>query len=146
MTRLQLNLLSNFAGQGWAALMSLAFVPLYIKFLGIEAYGLIGFYAMLQAAIQILDLGLTQTMNREMARYSALPEKSSEARHFVRTLEIGYWAIGIFVGAVVLVISPFIASHWIKSGHDNGVSDRTSMAAQLLRRGAFGPPKADTVQ
>jgi O-antigen/teichoic acid export membrane protein len=116
MTRLQLNLLSNFAGQGWAALMSLAFVPLYIKFLGIEAYGLIGFYAMLQAAIQILDLGLTQTMNREMARYSALPEKSSEARDFVRTLEIGYWAIGILVGAIVLAISPFIASHWIKSG------------------------------
>ena len=68
MTRLQLNLVANFAGQGWTAIMVLAFVPLYLKFLGIEAYGLIGFYAMLQAAFQILDLGLSQTINREMAR------------------------------------------------------------------------------
>ncbi len=116
MTRLKFNLVANFAGQGWTALMALAFVPLYIKFLGIEAYGLIGFYAMLQAAFQILDLGLSQTMNREMARYSTLPEKSSEARDIVRTLEIGYWAIGIIIGIAILILSPFIARHWIKPG------------------------------
>lgn len=116
MTRLQLNLVANFAGQGWTALMALAFVPLYLKFLGIEAYGLIGFYAMLQAAFQILDLGLSQTMNREMARYSALPEKSGEARDIVRTLEVGYWAIGIALGIAILIAAPFIAGHWIKPG------------------------------
>ncbi len=116
MTRLQLNLVANFVGQGWTAVMALAFVPLYIKFLGIEAYGLIGFYAMLQAAFQILDLGLSQTMNREMARYAAMPEKSGEARDLVRTLEVGYWVIGIVLGIVVVIAAPFIAGHWIKPG------------------------------
>jgi hypothetical protein len=33
--------------------------------MGMEAYGLIGFYFMLQGVIQILDLGLSPTMNRE---------------------------------------------------------------------------------
>ncbi len=116
MTRLQLNLVANLAGQGWTALMALAFVPLYIRFLGVEAYGFIGFYAMLQAAFQILDLGLSQTMNREMARYSALPEKGGEARDFVRTLEVGYWVIGILLGVSVLVAAPVIAEHWVKPG------------------------------
>ncbi len=116
MTRLQLNLIANFTGQGWATLMGLAFVPLYIKFLGIGAYGLIGFYAMLQASLQILDLGLSQTMNRELARYSVLADKAGEARDFVRTLESSYWAIGIIIGAAVCIASPFIAEHWIKSG------------------------------
>lgn len=96
--------------------MSLVFVPLYIKFLGIEAFGLIGFYAMLQGAFQILDLGLSQTMNREMARYSALPEKAEQARDFVRTLEIGYLAIGVVIGIGLLTAAPFIAEHWIKTG------------------------------
>ncbi len=96
--------------------MALAFVPLYIKFLGIEAYGLIGFFAMLQGAFQILDFGLSQTMNREMARYSVLPDKSGEARDLVRTLEVGYWAIGIVISIVVITASPFIAEHWIKRG------------------------------
>jgi O-antigen/teichoic acid export membrane protein len=116
MSLLKRNIIANFAGQGWAALMALAFVPIYIKFLGIEAYGLIGFFAMLQASFQILDLGLSQTMNREMARYSVSPDKASEMRDFVRTFEFGYWAIGIAIGAAVLVASPLIAEHWIKAG------------------------------
>lgn len=116
MTLVKRNIIANFAGQGWAAVMALAFVPLYIKFLGIEAYGLIGFFAMLQGAFQILDLGLSQTMNREMARYSAIPDKAGEARDLVRTLELGYWAIGFVISIVVITASPFIAEHWIKPG------------------------------
>ena len=41
------------AGTGWSALMQIAFIPLYIKFMGIEAYGLVGFYITLQGALQI---------------------------------------------------------------------------------------------
>jgi O-antigen/teichoic acid export membrane protein len=116
MTLLKRNIVANFLGQGWAALMSLIFIPLYIKFLGIEAYGLIGFFAVMQATLQILDLGLSQTMNREMARYTVLPDKAAEARDLVRTLEIGYWIIGIAIGISVVAASPFIAKHWIKAG------------------------------
>jgi len=109
------NILANVAGQGWAACMQLAFIPLYIKFLGIEAYGLIGFYAMLQGSLQVLDFGLSQTMNRELARYSVLPDKAQDARNFVRTLEVGYWAIGIIIGFTIFFLAPYIAGHWIQS-------------------------------
>ena len=43
MTRLRKNLIANFAGQGAATLIQLAVTPVYIRYLGIEAYGLIGF-------------------------------------------------------------------------------------------------------
>ena len=115
MSCIKRNIIANFAGQGWSALMQLAFVPLYLKFLGIEAYGLIGFYIMLQAMLQVLDLGLSRTMNREMARCSDRPEKAEEARDLARTLEAGYWLIGIVIGAGVLAAAPWIASHWIKA-------------------------------
>jgi hypothetical protein len=49
----KLDLAANFAGVGWSVLMQIACVPLYLKFLGIEAYGLIGFYLMLQAIFQV---------------------------------------------------------------------------------------------
>src|SRR5512143_1602093 len=116
MSLLKRNIVANFMGQGWATLMALIFIPLYIKFLGMEAYGLIGFFAMMQAMLQVLDLGLSQTMNREMARYSVLPDKAAEARNFVRTLEIWYWIISIVVGVTVVAASPLIAGHWIKAG------------------------------
>ncbi len=114
-SRLKLNLLANFAGQGWSAIMGLAFIPIYIRLMGIEAYGLIGFYLTLQGVLQILDFGLSPTMNREMARYSVQPERATEARDFVRTLEVGYWALGVGIGLVIWFIAPFIATHWIKA-------------------------------
>src|SRR5580692_742250 len=113
---LKLDLAANFVGIGWYAVLQLACVPLYLKFLGIEAYGLVGFYLMLQAILQVLDFGLSPTMNREMARYSVQPEKAAEARDLVRTLEVGYWLIGIAIGAIILAAAPVIAADWIKVG------------------------------
>ena len=56
---LKRNLIANYLGQGWTALMGLAFIPLYINYLGIEAYGLIGLFAVLQGWLVLLDLGMT---------------------------------------------------------------------------------------
>ncbi len=112
---LKFGLMANFAGTGWAAVMQFACIPFFIKFLGIEGFGLIGFYLMLQGLLQVMDLGLSPTMNREMARYSIEPTKASEARDLVRTLEVGYWGIGLVLGAALLVAAPWIATRWITS-------------------------------
>jgi O-antigen/teichoic acid export membrane protein len=115
-SRLRVNLLANFAGTGWSALLQIICVPFYIKILGIEAYGLVGFFITLQAALRILDVGLTPTLNREMARYSVQPEKSAEMRDLVRSLEIGYWTAGILVGIAVATSARLISTHWINVG------------------------------
>ena len=67
---LRRNVLANYLGQGWRAIMSLAFVPVYIKYLGIEAYGLIGIFVMLQAWLTLLDMGMKPALAREMARFT----------------------------------------------------------------------------
>jgi O-antigen/teichoic acid export membrane protein len=113
-SRTKHNLLANFAGTAWTALMQLAFVPVYVRLMGIEAYGLVGFYVVLQAALQVLDLGLSPSMNREMARYSTRPQKAREARDLVRTLEISYCGIGLCICLGVLCIASQLATHWIK--------------------------------
>ena len=56
---LKKNLIANYVGNAWSALMSLLFVPGYIQYIGIEAYGLIGLFAMLQAWLGLLDMGMT---------------------------------------------------------------------------------------
>ena len=111
----KLDLAASLTASAWSMLLQMACVPLYIRFLGVEAYGLIGFYLMLQAILQVLDLGLSPTMNREMARYSVQPEKADEARDLVRTLELGYWLIGLMIGLVFVTASPWVAAHWIKA-------------------------------
>ncbi len=113
MSRVGANILANLAGGGWSFLVSIAVIPLYVKFLGIEAYGLLGFYMMLQGVLQVLDLGLSPTMNRELARYSTMPEKAGEARDLVRTLEVGYWLLGVLIGGTVMGTAHFFAYHWL---------------------------------
>jgi len=117
MNLLKKNIVANFVGSIWSAIMGLVFIPLYIKFIGIESWGLIGIFATLQIIFGLLDMGLSNTLNREMARLSVLPGKEQEMRNLVRTLELLYWCIAIFVGITVVLLSPFIAHHWVKSGH-----------------------------
>lgn len=62
------GLLVNYLGQAWAAVISFAFIPLYLKYLGPDAYALVGFYAVFQAWMSILDSGLTQYLQREVGR------------------------------------------------------------------------------
>ena len=113
---LKKNITANFAGTFWQALMGLIFVPLYIKYLGMESYGLIGIFGTLQVIFGLLDVGLGSTLTREMARLSVLPNKEQETRDLVRTLETLYWGIAIFAGIAVVSLAPLIAQYWIKAG------------------------------
>lgn len=117
MSILKKNIAANFAGSIWQSVMALAFIPLYIKFIGIESWGLIGIFATLQAIFGLLDMGISSTLNREMARLSVIPHKKQEMRNLVRTLEVIYWILAIFIGVTVVLLSPIIANHWIKAGH-----------------------------
>jgi O-antigen/teichoic acid export membrane protein len=115
MSQLRINLVANFAGKGWAALMGIVFIPLYIRLMGIESYGLVGFFTTLQAVFALFDLGLTTTLNREIARYSALADKSQDMHNLVRTLELVYWGLAFCIGVLVLVLSPFLSRGWVRA-------------------------------
>ena len=111
MTTVRTNVLANLAGQGWSAFLQLLLLPLYIHFLGVEAYGIVSLYVVLITSVQIFDLGLAQTLNRELARWRGLPERTAEVRDLVRTVEIVYWAIIAAVCAALLVLATaFIGS------------------------------------
>ncbi len=98
----------------WSALVSLAVVPLYLRYLGIENYGLIGFFVTIQALFQLLDMGMGPTMNREVARCTA-SDSLHEARNLLSTLEIIYWSMAVAILCIVLLLSPFISQHWLQS-------------------------------
>ncbi len=107
------NASANLAGRIWTALMSFAFVPLYIRLLGMEAYGLIGFFASMMAVFAILDLGLGLTVNRELARSAAQGGVGGDARDLFRTLEVVYWAIAAMIGIGIVLLAPLIVDHWL---------------------------------
>src|SRR5665647_830370 len=74
--------------RGWAGLLTLALAPLYIRFLGIEAYGVIGIYGTVQTLLTVLDLGLGVAFARELARLSAHPNSGPTIHDWFRTVEL----------------------------------------------------------
>src|SRR5947209_9898180 len=113
MASVKSNILANFVGRGVAALVGILFVPVYVRYLGIESYGLVGVFALLSSLSGFFDLGVTPTINRELARLSTRDDAAQEARDLVRTLETIYWSIGIFIGAAVIAVAPLIARRWV---------------------------------
>ena len=114
MSGVKLNIAANFVGSAWAALMSFLFIPLYIRFLGIESYGLIGVFMILQTTMTILDLGASTALNRELARLSAQQQNAPKMRDAVRTLEIPYWTLAILAGVILYLMTPFLSTYWLK--------------------------------
>lgn len=115
------NMIANLAGNGVLAVMQVLLVPVFIRSLGIRAYGFFGFYLGLQAMAQVFDLGLGTTLNREMARYSVEPEKSDEARALARTLEISGWMVALVAGGIMLGVVAWLAGRW---GRDESIGER----------------------
>lgn len=115
MSQIKRNIIANFIGKGWKVILNIAFVPLYIKFMGIEAYGLIGFFTSLLIFSSIADVGLRTTLNRELSRLSVFKENAQKMRDLVRTTEIIYWILAILTGGVIYLLAPYIASYWIKA-------------------------------
>ncbi len=127
--RLRANLLANFLGRAWAMLAGIAFVPLYLKFLGVSAYGLIGVYLSLLVVLTVAGFGLSATLSRETARLAARRKDWPALRDTLRTIEITY---GALVGAAVIILFACagpIAHRWIQV---SGVSEETVIRSVRL--------------
>ena len=107
------NIAANAAGAAVGLAVLLTAVPLYLRLLGAEAYGLVGLFATLMAAATALDLGLGATLNREVARMTARPADSPEFADVVATLRAAGWLVGLVLGALFAALAPLIAARWL---------------------------------
>lgn len=94
--------------------LSLALVPVYIKYLGVESYGLVGFFATLQVVAQVLDLGLSPTISRETSRAFQLKDFSWYFNLY-KTLVVIYWLVGVVLACVMWLLSPMVGRKWLSS-------------------------------
>jgi O-antigen/teichoic acid export membrane protein len=121
------NVVANFLGSAWAALIGLAFVPVYIRLMGIESYGIVGVLASLQAIFAILDLGLSQTASREMARLSTDPRNACVMGDTARTIEAVYWCASFAVAFFVFALAGFVSQSWLSPEHLSRASLREAI-------------------
>lgn len=110
---LRKNIIANYVSQIYVTIIGIVLLPLYITYMGTEAYGLIGFFTMLQAWFGILDLGLTPTIARETARYHGGSMTALTYRQLLRALTLIFLSIALVGGGVLLFMADYIAVKWL---------------------------------
>ncbi|MFS2015442.1 oligosaccharide flippase family protein [Massilia sp. CT11-108] len=110
---LKKNILANYASQLYITLIGIVLVPTYLRYMGPEAYGLVGFFTMLQAWFQLLDVGLTPTLSRETARFNAGVTDEVSFRRLLSTLELLFILVAVISFLAMVVGSDRIATHWL---------------------------------
>ena len=112
---LKRNIVVNFFGSGYAVLLQFAMLPLTLRHLGAEAFGLIGVFVTLQALASILDGGLAPAVARELARLSVTENGDGLMRATVRTLELLCAGIAVLVVLSIWIAAPAIATYWLNA-------------------------------
>lgn len=82
--------------------------------MGAEAYGLVGFFTMLQAWFNLLDMGLTPTVARETARFRGGATDALSYRRLLRALQLIFFTIALLGGGAMFVFAGHIADGWLK--------------------------------
>jgi len=112
---LRTTLLFSYATQAYISLIGIVLMPLYLRYLGAEAFGLVGVHVMLQAWISVLDMGLTPALMREMSRFLAGTLLAQEAAVRLRTLEVVLGTVAVAVVGLLWAGNGWISRIWLSA-------------------------------
>lgn len=66
---LKLNIVANYASQVYVSVLAILVLPLFLRLMGSNAYGMVVLFGLMQ--VGLLDMGLIETMTRKTARFRA---------------------------------------------------------------------------
>lgn len=113
MTKLKKNIIASYASQLYVIGVGVLILPLYIKYMGAEAYGLVGFFTMLQSWFGLLDMGLTPTIGRETARYHGGSMSALAYRQLFRALSLIFLAVAVAGGSSLFMLADLVTQQWL---------------------------------
>lgn len=105
------RLISNYITRIWGLFSTFLFIPIYIKYLGIESYAVIGFYALLLGIVSFADAGMSSAVTKEFSSQATINEKYS----VLRIIEKNYISVCLIIASTILIFSDIISIYWLKS-------------------------------
>lgn len=109
------NILWNICGSLLTGILVLAATPIYLAKLGLEGYGIVSLWAIMQFLMGLLDLGFGATLVREFAHGDRGKYGPSYRGDLLRTLEVLMWGVSLFASASLATGANWIAHSWLQS-------------------------------
>ena len=130
------NIIFNYLGRAYSAGATYLFIPFYVSILGIEAYGIIAFYAVVVTFATIADAGLSTAFAREIARGA----DRTRLVNLLSTIEVLLGLTTAALACTFFLCADWIAKYWLNQGEKLSAQDvvlclrlmALSLPAQLL--------------
>lgn len=112
---MKMNTAANFIGFGYTTIIGLVILPRYLHYLGAEAFGMVGFFTLLQAWMQLLDLGMSPMLSRQAAQAQGHGKYNDfiELKRLMRSLELILFALSLGVVIGISAGSSWVANKWL---------------------------------
>jgi O-antigen/teichoic acid export membrane protein len=114
------SLLLLTASKVWVTALAILAVPIYLHYLGLEAFGVIGFFTALQSAMVVFDFGLSATLTKKLAQLDDNLSELENARNFMRSAETIYLFVGCSVVVVLGGAAAEMSSNWVLDADKGG--------------------------
>ncbi|MCF6211118.1 MAG: oligosaccharide flippase family protein [Gammaproteobacteria bacterium] len=111
---LRWNAIANYIGLGYTAIIGIIIFPLYLQFLGAEAFGLVGFFMLLLAWMALLNMGMSPMLSRQTAKIRGQNIDFIELKRLLRSLEFIFFSIALIASLSIAISSNWAANHWLK--------------------------------
>lgn len=112
---LRKNTVANYIGQIYLMLIGIVVTPLYLQYLGSEAYGLVGFFALMQAWMNLLDVGLSPTLGRQASYARGIENGFEEFKRLLKSFEVIFFTLSASIIFIIYFFSPWVAQSWISA-------------------------------
>ena len=122
------NAIANYVSRLWTGFSAFIFVPFYLNILGPEAFGLVTFSTSLLGVIFVVDMGMSNTFAREMARESDRQKLSD----LLRSLEWLYLLVIVSIAVIAILGAGLIADHWLNASRIEPDQVRWSVGLMLV--------------
>jgi O-antigen/teichoic acid export membrane protein len=132
MPSVAVNVIANWAGRGSNLVLNLVFLPVYLRLLGQERFGLIGFFGALQAVLTLVEFGLGLAFIRELARHGAVAADRDRLQDTVATLARIFLCLGLAVMVVVMVLAGPLSREWFRADRLDPATVRSSLRLMAL--------------
>lgn len=110
------NAIANFIAFGWLSLLSMLFVPIYIRFLGVTEWGIVAACASVQVFANFVDAGFSQIVPRWVAREAG---QGLMLFKYLRLFQKIYLILGLFIFFLLQLSANYLAHKWYQVEADD---------------------------
>jgi O-antigen/teichoic acid export membrane protein len=110
----QTHVVISALAQAYALVIGMVMLPILLRLLGPEAYGLVALYLIAQTWFQFFDFGFGAALGRETARQSTGTSKTLDLWRLLRSLEAGYLLFGLLAAGIGAAGAGWLATNWLK--------------------------------